>query len=722
MKIKKIACLILALMITTSICGCGNKGVTIIPAVYDSQAQHEFTANGVVANMGDYSLSFDGALGFPVVTKNGSAKKWDSSLEGSFAASSIFVDVYDPEYESFVTVKSIDCVVEGKVKSEEITNGVRVTYFFDQYEISVPVYYKLDENGLTVKVIPSEIYENNYTVISVAVSPYLCSSKNVKSQNNYLVVPSGSGALMYTDNRGESRTYKEEVYGMDLSSEEKWLYNNQEQIYLPVFGAVDGTEAMYGIITSGAESSAIGAHAGDSALGYSGVYPVFNVRSYNTVQVNIGGTTGLKEFIRLADKRNSATFEVRYSILSGENASYNGIAAAYRNYLGLQSGIKNKQINLTLLGGVMANRSALGIPYTTFSPSTTVEQAGEIVSEIYEITKTPMNIRLLGFGNTGLDIDKVAGGFKINGKLGSKSDIKDLKSLCDKLNSDLFMDYDILQFINSGNGYSKRGDAAVDTTNYRVKKYIFDISLRNVDTTQKSKYLLSRNNISNAVDKTLDSANKYGFGGISLDTLGRMAYSDFNNTEYYGKGKMEEDVTNALNKVTNSKVKLLTKSANAYAAKVSSYIESIPTSSTNSDALDIDIPFYGIVFSGCKENSVMINLSSEPKKKFLEAIKTGSGLSFVLANDINSDVIGSVFSAYISADYESNKDDINGYYTEAKDFLNSVSGVGVKSYTILKKGVTRTVFENGVIVYVNETVEDVVCGKNLVKAMSFKVG
>ena len=38
-----------------------------------------------------------------------------------------------------------------------------------------------------------------------------------------------------------------------------------------------------------------------------------------------------------------------------------------------------------------------------------------------------MNIRLLGFGNTGLDNDKIAGGFKINGKLGSKSKIKDLK-------------------------------------------------------------------------------------------------------------------------------------------------------------------------------------------------------------------------------------------------------------------------------------------------------
>ena len=721
MKIKNILCLILAVMILTSICGCGKEGITILPAPYDNQTQYDFALSGNIVKAGEYSLLFNGKLGFPTLHKEGHEKVWDSSIAGSFAASSIFIEVYDPEYESFLTVKSVDAVKEGRVKAEEITNGVRVTYFFDEYEVSVPVYYTVNENGLKIKVIPSEIDEHKYSVISVSVSPYLCSAKNEKSNDRYLVIPSGSGALMYTDNRGESRSYKEEVYGTDLSSEEKWNYNNAEQIYLPVFGAVDGNEAMYGIITSGASSSAIGAHAGDSALGYSGVYPIFNVRSYNTVQVNIGGTTGLKEFVRLADKRNAETFEVQYSVLSGDEASYNGIASAYRKYLGLESGIANKLINLTLLGGVMADRSALGIPYSTFSPSTTISQASDIITEIYKTNNTAMNIRLLGFGSTGLTTDELGGSFEINSKLGSKSEIKDLQKLCEDKNSDLFMDYDILQFVNSGGGYSKRDDVAVDTTDYRVKKYTFDISLRNVDTSQKAKYLLSRNKITTAIDDVIDSIEKYDIGGVSLDTLGRFAYSDFSDIQYFGKGKMDADILKALNVVSDSKIKILTKSANAYAAMVSNYIDSIPTVSSNTKALDIDIPFYGIVFSGCKENSVTINLSSEPRKKFLNAIKTGSGLSFVITSEINSDVIASVYSAYIAADYESCKKDIKGYFAEAEDFLKSVSGTSVKKYIILEKGVTKTEFENGVTVYVNETADDVVCEEISVEAMSFKV-
>lgn len=721
MKIKKIACLILSLAIIATICGCAKKGVVIMPAAYDSTTQYDFSLKGEPVTVGDYTLSFDDSLGFPIVSKDGTDKVWDSSVEALFASSAIFIDVYDAEFESFQTVKSIDAVGEGRVKAEPITNGVRVTYFFDEFEVSVPVYYTISENGLKIKVIPSEIDEHKYNVISVAVSPYLCSALNEKNNDRYLVLPSGSGALMYTDNRGEARTYMEEVYGADLATEEKWQYTNSQQVHLPVFGAVDGDNAMYGVITSGAESSSIGAHAGDLILGYSGVYPIFNIRSYNTVQVNIGGTTGLKEFVRLADKRNAEVFEVQYSVLSGEDASYNGIAAAYREHLGLKSGVANKHINLTLLGGVMADRSALGVPYTDFSTTTTLAQAKDMVSEIYEANKTAMNVRLLGFGNTGLTVDELAGGFKINSSLGSASQVKQLQDFCKSISSDLFMDFDVLQFVNSGNGYSTRDDVTVDTTDYRVKKYSFDIALRNVDKTQESKYLLSRNNISSAVDKTINTIKNYGIGGVSLDTLGRFAYSDFSENQYFGKAKMDDDVAQVLSNVSKSNLKILTKSSNAYAAKASDYIDSIPTVSSNLKALDVDIPFYGIVFSGCKENSVAINLSSEPRKKFLNAIKTGSGLSFVLAKDINSDVVGSVFSAYIASNYEYGKEEIKKYYDESKDFLSSVSGVSVDTYTIIQTGVTKTVFENGVTVYVNETRQTVTCEDVVVEPLSFKV-
>ena len=123
MKIKNILCLILAVMILTSICGCGKEGITILPAPYDNQTQYDFALSGNIVKAGEYSLLFNGKLGFPTLHKEGHEKVWDSSIAGSFAASSIFIEVYDPEYESFLTVKSVDAVKEGRVKAEEITTN-----------------------------------------------------------------------------------------------------------------------------------------------------------------------------------------------------------------------------------------------------------------------------------------------------------------------------------------------------------------------------------------------------------------------------------------------------------------------------------------------------------------------------------------------------------------------------------------------------------------------
>lgn len=733
MNIKRITCLIITIaLLLSSFCGCGgDKGFIIQKAPYDSETQYDIPDSKVLATAGDYTLSLDGKYGLPILRKNGCNKSWDvapikylNSWDYEFGTpisqSALFLEFYDPAYESFFTVNSSEAVADGRIRVDEITNGVKITYYFDEYEISVPVSYTINENGLSIKVQPEEIDENNFTVVSVSVAPFLCSAKNEKNDNRYLLVPSGSGALIYTDNRGEARTYAEEVYGEDLAREKKWNYTNSQQIHLPVFGAVDGNSAMYGVITSGAESSSIGAYAGDEEAGYSGVYPIFNIRSYNTVEIDVGGTTGLKKFLRLADKKNSVAFEVQYSLLTGEQASYSGIANAYRQSLNLESGVKNKKLNITLLGGVMANKSALGVPYTEFSSTTTFSQAQNIIKELSNDNKVPMNVRLLGYGETGLSVENLAGGFDFNGDLGSEEEIESFIKACKNTNSNLYADFDVVQFAESSDGYSTRTNSAVDTTNYRVKKYSFDMALRNADESENSLYLLSRSSIINAVKDVINFNSENGIRGISLESLGKMAYSDFADIKYYGKTGMASDVTSALKSIINSKINVATVSPNVYAATMSDFIDNVPTKSSNLNALDVDVPFYGMVFAGCKENAVFVNLSTNHRKEYLNALKTGSGLSFVLSYEITEDALASRNGLYIASDYKANKKLIKEYLNESGDFLNKVSGVAVKKHEILQNGLSKTEFENGTVLYVNETTQDISYKDISVKAMNFQ--
>ncbi|MBQ9355109.1 MAG: hypothetical protein IJT84_05455 [Clostridia bacterium] len=730
MNYKRISCLVLVLLLCISFCGCGDNNKTVIyRGAYISGVNYDMPESKQITSLGEYTLSIEGEYASPLFGKIGCEKiwgilpidflnSWNYEFGSPISQSALFLTYYDPTYEEFFTINSSEAVPNGRILSKEIEDGIRITYYFDKFEISVPVTYKLSEKGLCISVDPLEINENKFIVMSVSVAPFFCSAKNEKSDNRYLFIPSGSGAVMYTDCRGTARTYEEEVYGEDLAREKKWSYTNTEQIHMPIFGAVDGNEAMYGIITSGAQSSSVGAYAGDKNAGYSGVYPIFNIRSYNTVQIDIGGTTGLKNFIRLADKRNTDKFEVNYGILNGEDASVTGIASVYRNYLGLKSGTNNKILNISMLGGLMAKRNAVGVPYSEFSATTTLSDAKTIFEQLSDAISDPMNIRLIGFGKTGLTVEKIAGGFSLNRRLGSKLDLKDFADLCKKNGSKLYFDFETVNFNSSGSGYSKRTDTAVDTTNYRVKKYVFDIALRKVDTTKKSTYLISRKALPKVIADATDTAKDFGISGVSFSSLGNSAYSDFKDINYYGKSGISSDVLTALEKVGKDKISVCTADANDYAAVVSDFIDEMPTVSSAYISLDADVPFYGMVFSGCKENAVLINLSSTPRDKFLDAVKTGSGLSFVLANDVNSDAVISQYSAYISADYSNQKNNIISYVKEYKDCFGAVSGKTVKSYYDLN-GVSKTIFENDVVIIVNKTENAVTVDGETVDAKSF---
>ena len=57
------------------------------------------------------------------------------------------------------------------------------------------------------------------------------------------------------------------------------------------------------------------------------------------------------------------------------------------------------------------------------------------------------------------------------------------------------MDYDILQFTSSGNGYSESRSGAKDTTDYNIKLYRYDMALQN-NKSVKNILLLRRSLIS----------------------------------------------------------------------------------------------------------------------------------------------------------------------------------------------------------------------------------
>lgn len=77
--------------------------------------------------------------------------------------------------------------------------------------------------------------------------------------------------------------------------------------------------------------------------------------------------------------------------------------------------------------------------------------------------------------------------------------------------------------------------------------------------------------------------------------------------------------------------------ANDYSAVISDKIFDVPLSSAEYNSLDVDIPFYQIVFKGYVPlSSESINTSANSRKSYLQSVSVGSALQFSLINNYSS--------------------------------------------------------------------------------------
>ena len=77
-----------------------------------------------------------------------------------------------------------------------------------------------NDDGVRLSVNPKMIQESENRVISISIAPFFCGVKN-DTENSYLFVPSGSGALVDTKTvSDQGSTYSAQVYGYDPAIDE----------------------------------------------------------------------------------------------------------------------------------------------------------------------------------------------------------------------------------------------------------------------------------------------------------------------------------------------------------------------------------------------------------------------------------------------------------------------------------------------------------------------
>ncbi len=740
-------CVLMAVTMAVGMTSCGKENIPLksFLSYTDQYFDSDYTASGVVCENDKWQLKWDNvakrvsfvekATGYtwgqipieaeaPQYQENGMVKKNHPQLE-----SVIRVIYQDPKSFDDVTAYSYTGAVQSDgVYVQKIDNGIRVTYDFIENEFSVPVDYTICEDSFKITVDPTKISEGEeFKIHSVAIAPFLCGMKN-DAQDSWLFIPDGSGTVITPfESDGVGTVGQKYVYGKDLSYQTYSNSNPIEQINMPVFGAKKGNNAILAVITSGAEAAAINWNIGSNNIGYSSVYPEFRIRGFSYIKrpENFVTTTTLGSFKIFSDGIVTKPLVIEYFALSGEKASVYGMAECYRNYLiqnmGLSKNSNNeKTATFKYIGAVVQPDFVVGIPTKKLFPLTTTKQALSMTEKISEKIGNNINVHLVGFGKTGIDIGEVAGGFTVARQLGGAKGMKDLVSALNKKKINSFMDFDLISFEKSGAGFSK-SSAAVYHGGQVVKYTSFDTVSHAAN--QDRFFVLSRKGLFTASNKVNEKAQKLGLSGISYSSLSNTVYSDYREQRTYISGNMADDVAKIYNSAVNAGYKTLSSKANVYAAVSSDYINDVPLYSSNYKFSSYDVPFYQLVFKGYRAmSSISLNLCSDKQDALLRCIESGISPSYTLYYNFDKELVTNEHTFIFGSHFEGNKEDIISTVNSVKDYLDSINGATIIDYTRLSDKSSVTKFDNGVFAVINFSDVEIITDYGKIPARSYITG
>ena len=701
------------------------------------------------AEKDSYQLLLDNSSGDFVIKSTKTNAEWKSNPDDRGDAegvvginkfimySQISIVVYDPELGSKRTMvsRTNSVLYENGLTVEPLTDGFRLNYSFPADTNSdgitpeplfVPVDVELKNQGrLSVSVDVTKIKDfKDRKIIEISLLPFMGSGG--VSNEGYLFLPDGSGTLAYfNNNKVHTSPYAQSVYGLDGAKITDYSSEVTESARLPVFGIQKDGVGMMGVISDGDAAATIHGYTSGMVNNQNTAYASFEL--YPMDMVPIGGSNFVQEFLKYDFERvRIDRLSVDYYFLEEEQSGYTGMARKYREIL-QQQGVSsaNKKTDpylyLELFGGYRKKSSFLGIPITKRISMTTFSQANEIVDELR--TQKIDNLSLL-MTNWSEDESKgkVQNKVRAMKNLGGANGLVNLFSALKNDSVDLSLSFNPVSISDSGYGYGKKLHAAKKLSQERIALYSYKPNIYFKDTRVDTRYVLRFPKVEKAVQSFRESLNKKYKGiGLYNEDLATLLYSDYSNgSNYLSRQSMKAKVTEMMDSMD---MRWTLKQANAYLLPYAGTIVSVPTSSSQYQLSDQDVPFYQLAVSGLIDYTLpSINLSQDTThQSFLKALETGSHMYLQLAAGDVSEFSNSTFDEMYSADYQRWKEDVITVYKKLTEAFDQLGSMVLVDHKQLADDVILSTYQGGSRVIINYSKNSFVYEGKTVAAESYIV-
>lgn len=620
-----------------------------------------------------------------------------------------------------VVYSQADMYTENTTKKVELTaDGFVAVINHEDLGITYDVQGKLTSEGFEVKIPQDSITETNelYRVASFYVYPFMGYTQ-MDETDGYMFIPDGSGALIELENNNGmyKQPYSEMVYGPNAGIDEPYVLslfkgmdpiNDAQKILAPVFGMVHTTDEMgyLGIIRGGDVSAKIEAYPNGAILPYNWITSKFIYRQFYNQQTSADtGTMVVRQ-----ETKNDFNIDVLYHFVSGDDATYFGLAKEYQTYLLDNQLISKKDdsfnARIDFLGAEVKN----SLLSKTTVPMTTFDQAKAILEELEEEEVTNILAVYRGWQEKGVTGGLPILNLKAEGALGNREDLDTYIEEKDGL--ELFYYENALLF---------NPDENLVTSYDVARKYNRRLLVDNVfgKVYQSFNYFTANQSVDILTSKLAeyqdDGINNVMIGGITNDLF---AYR-FDN-RLYDRSYAAKRYSEVLGSYA-TEVSLALEQPFALYWNYANEIMDIPTQSSDFVYTDEDIPFISLVLKGIVPMySEYINFESNKDAFFLSLVEQGINPSFLITHESPEELQETNSSDIYSSQFIRYKEDISRYYHELEDVHDSTAGQKIIGHERID-GVVKVSYENGVIVYVNYNESDSQIDGEVIEALSYKV-
>ena len=727
------AALILSLAVT---------GISAEPAA-DTAAPQETTEGTSSVENARLRLTVDEQNGSFTLTDKQNGKVWHSVPEDP-AADKISIGIMRTNTRSHMlleyisredvntdqstqtTNSYIQCEGEDGIRVTAEDGGFRVEYDFAELGIRIPLIYRLEEDHLQVSIDVAAIDEGEENlIVSVALLPYLGAADH--TVDGYLFVPDGCGAVAgFNRDVIPLKAYEKMIYGSDLAHSADEQNAKEMDIRLPVFGTVQGDAALMGVVTEGDGAAAIHAETGNSKVNYNHIYSKMIRRIYS-----------IEKSLYVTNKKNDIStvtqtdfgvdrYTVCYYPLAGEEASYSGMAAAYRRYLtemfDMQPITVQHTLSLRAYGSIEEEKNFLGIRYHKKRALTRFDELQDILQDLTERGVDDLSVQLIGWTGNGVYNRKLSTNAAPLSVLGGKKGFSALDAYMQGQGYALYPETDLLTYTKNGGGVSVSRDSAKAPNGDDARQYAYSIV-----TFEKNKridpwYLLRPQKLESVFAKFLRGAEKNGLSAVSFSGVGTMLYSDFKKSAGTYRNETLQAMQTQLAAAKASLGSVAVSGGNAYTLPYVDRVFEAPAFSSGYDIFSYDVPFYQMVLQGYAACTLPpVVQSGEKKTMLLKAAESGSDLLYACIAADPYLLRESRLSAVYSAGYTLWRDDAVEAYRMLAPLYSRTQGSCIVRHEQLGEDLYRTTYDNGVQVIVNYAATAAEYGGQTVEAESFVI-